>query len=79
MPEETETKSHSRTLSLAIAFLIALPLLYILSIGPVALCCQKLRGNTQDVKEFYFPVIWLHEHTILKKPLEMYIALWGLH
>jgi len=78
MSDGAEIKSHSRTLSLAVAFLIALPLLYILSIGPVALISQKMLGGTQKIREFYLPVIWLHEHTILEKPLDMYIELWGV-
>lgn len=79
MPDEIETKSHSRTLSVAIGLLFALPLVYILSVGPVALCCAKMHVDTEMVRQVYIPVIWLHDHTVLKKPLEMYLDLWGVH
>jgi hypothetical protein len=29
------------------------------------------------VEKIYAPVVWLHDHTILEKPLEMYSKLWG--
>jgi len=79
MTEENETKSHSRTLSVVIGILVALLLVYILSVGPVALCCEKMHVNSATVRQFYLPVIWLHDNTPLQKPLEMYIELWGVH
>jgi hypothetical protein len=79
MNDEKESASWSQRISLAIAFLIVLLLTYILSIGPVALCCQKMHGDTMAIRQFYLPVIWLHENTVLKRPLEMYIELWGVH
>lgn len=79
MTEENETKSHSHGFSLAVSLLVALPLLYILSIGPVALLLEKSPSGGRYLQEFYLPVIWLHNHTILQKPLEMYIRLWGVH
>jgi hypothetical protein len=56
-----------------------LPLLYVLSIGPAA---RLMKGSparfTMQLRAFYYPVIWLHDHTVLKKPLEVYVALWGV-
>jgi hypothetical protein len=77
MTEENETKSHSHGFSLVIGLLIALPLLYVLSVGPVALYVQKTSTNPEALREFYRPVVWLHDHTPLEKPLEMYTKLWG--
>jgi hypothetical protein len=37
--------------------------------------------NTQSVnllRNAYAPVIWLHEHTILKQRLEAYVKMWGV-
>lgn len=63
-----------------IIFVVAIPLLYVLSIGPVAAVVSRSQ-NTQSMNLFgkvYAPVIWLHEHTILKEPLEAYVELWGV-
>jgi len=58
--------------------LIALPLLYVLSIGPVAaITIRTSRSDREFVEQFYAPVIWLHDHTPLKKPLEYYVMFWG--
>jgi hypothetical protein len=59
-------------------FLAALPLLYVLSMGPVALMAEKTRLPSRPVKAFYTPLIWLHDHTFLKQPLEWYVGLWGV-
>jgi len=79
MTEENETKSPSHGFSIVIGFLIALPLLYVLSVGPVALYVQKTSTDTQKLNEFYRPVVWLHDQTPLQKPLELYIKLWGVN
>jgi len=56
-----------------------LPVLYVLSIGPVA-ATFKMMGKPPPsyLMQFYHPVRWLHEHTPLKKPLEVYVKLWGI-
>lgn len=63
-----------------ILFVIAVPLLYVLSIGPAAaLVSRNNNGRGADVlTKVYAPVIWLHDHTVLKKPLEAYVELWGV-
>jgi hypothetical protein len=52
----------------------------VLSIGPVVAIAE--RANTTQglelLKTVYAPVIWLHDHTILRKPLEAYVELWGV-
>lgn len=63
-----------------IIFVVAVPLLYVLSIGPVAAVVSRTQ-NTQAMnvlEKVYAPVIWLHGHTILKEPLEAYVELWGV-
>ena len=78
MSDARENKSISQKLSVVIACLFALVLVYILSMGPVALCCEKMHGEPIALRQFYLPVIWLHEHTVLRRPLEMYLELWGV-
>jgi hypothetical protein len=57
-----------------------LPLLYVLSIGPVVAIAERTKSteSLKLLKAVYAPVIWLHDHTILKKPLEAYVELWGV-
>lgn len=52
------------------------PLLYVLSIGPVALLYTKYNWNSDVPEKVYAPVIWLHDHTPLKRPIERYVEVW---
>ena len=79
MSDERENKSLSQKVSVVIACLFALVLVYILSVGPVALYCEKKHGDFAAVHQFYLPLDWLHDHTVLQRPLERYVALWGVH
>ena len=60
---------------------ILLVLLYVSSVGPVAAITQKTSGPRGGVviRQIYAPLIWLHQHTVLKKPLEVYVGFWGVH
>lgn len=60
------------------AVLLLLPLVYVCSIGPVARTVDALGWSRQPAKQFYAPVIWLHDHTPLRRPLELYLAAWGV-
>jgi len=75
MNEERERKSSS---GLLILLLCTSPLLYVLSIGPVAMFAQRNGSAAPSpwIRQVYAPLIWLHAHTILEKPLEAYIRLW---
>jgi hypothetical protein len=62
--------------ALAVAFV---PLLYVLSVGPVGAIAKNNTNALPAVRAFYSPVAWLHDHTLLQKPLEAYANLWGFH
>jgi hypothetical protein len=71
---------QNRSSWVGIAILAGLFILYVLSIGPVGAASQKdqLNGSTIKVLRYvYSPLTWLHEHTILEKPLDAYTSLWG--
>ena len=53
-------------------------ILYVLSIGPAALLARPYGAGSDVIRVVYAPVIWLHDHTILARPLEAYVSLWGL-
>ncbi|MGV3533470.1 MAG: hypothetical protein ACO1QR_13975 [Chthoniobacteraceae bacterium] len=60
--------------------MIALPILYVLSIGPVAhMFGRSSHINPQinsAVNAFYKPLELLHEHTPLQAPLDAYVRWW---
>jgi hypothetical protein len=63
----------------AMALIVALPLVYLLSIGPVAFICEKTSSTTSirnTALAVYAPIIWLHDHTPMKMPLEEYVNWW---
>jgi hypothetical protein len=77
--ESTETDNEvSDRSSTWLAWLAALPIVYVLSIGPVALIAKNNPPETAVLRKVYAPVIWLHENTPLRKPLEMYVSLFGV-
>jgi hypothetical protein len=69
----------SGTAPLLLAILILVPILYVLSIGPVVAVVEKTGTGREAVVIFYAPVIWLHDNTPLEKPLEKYAEFWGWH
>lgn len=61
-----------------ISLLVALPILYVLSIGPVAyltLTGAMPASVPSWTRQFYAPLDWL-EHTPLRQPLDSYMAWW---
>jgi hypothetical protein len=82
MKKESEEKSGY---SVFVWVFVAVLLLYVLSIGPAAKIVGSngsfLGSNGSAIATFgriYAPVIWLHDHTPLSKPLDAYVSLWGL-
>jgi hypothetical protein len=62
-----------------ILFAACAPLVYLLSLGPVGAITKNMPKTYAMVRRLYSPVRWLHDHTLLKKPLEAYVNLWGFH
>lgn len=60
--------------------LILLPAFYVLSIGPVVMLGDNgfIPQSFEPAFEIiYMPLILLHEHTLLREPLEWYVELWA--
>ncbi|WP_139228527.1 hypothetical protein [Planctomicrobium piriforme] len=75
--DETSEKSTSWIAFFPAVLLMAI-LLYVLSIGPAAMVCEKANispGAMRAADTFYSPLRWL-EKTPLEKPLVLYISLW---
>jgi len=69
-------KNVIRRCFLIAAAISVLGSLYVLSIGPAA-WLVKVSGGGQDsvetVRSCYAPIVWFHENTSLKGPLETYV------
>lgn len=76
MSEETSSESSNTFVYVGIT-LVLLPILYVLSIGPVVFILLKMKTTMGPLEIFYAPVIWLHDHTFLTEPLENYVRWWG--
>ena len=75
MDDELEPKSGFGPLMWVVPLLLV-PCLYVLSIGPVVAVAGKNQAKVATI-HVYGPVIWLHNKTPLKKPLELYAKMWG--
>ena len=76
-----ENRPESRLAVAASGAVFALPILYVLSVGPVAKGIELATGSKvppQWALNVYAPLRWLHHHTPLAKPLEWYGSLWGI-
>jgi hypothetical protein len=74
-----EPQKTRRALWPIVCALIALPLLYVFSVGPVSYFAARSGGTASwldAAKTVYAPLIWLHDNTPLKKPLEWYTQKW---
>jgi len=58
-------------------FVVGIPLLYVLSVGPALWLSQKMGWSEDAFVIFYYPLIKLHEHTFLRHPLDWYVGLFG--
>jgi hypothetical protein len=56
--------------------LCALPMFYVLSLGPAVWLADRGYLPTEPLQVVYAPLIWLHEHTPLSGPLDWYVELW---
>lgn len=63
-----------------VALLFVLPLVYALSVGPMAYLMDKFHAPMTwrpYVVAFYQPLIWLRDNTSLKAPLDAYVRWWS--
>jgi hypothetical protein len=70
---------HQSSATLWTLWILAVPLAYLLSVGPVVRLTMDRShplGVPVWVDTLYRPVEWLHDHTPLEKPLEWYMDWW---
>jgi hypothetical protein len=69
-------KGKSSALTWALVSL-ALPVLYVLSTGPLVFYFEKSQSKPAAwVEAFYRPVEWAWDNPVLRKPLEAYLEAW---
>lgn len=61
---------------LLLALLVLLPAAYVLSFGPAGYAMKLTGRGVKAVMTAYAPVVWLHDHTPLREPLEWYAEWW---
>ena len=71
--DEAPNSSSSNRLVLII---VLLPVLYLLSVGPAIRYQRSLLWAQPFLEKFYSPLLWLHENTLLRAPLDAYARLW---
>lgn len=72
--------ARSHATAWTFALLLALPLLYLLSVPPVVIFTLKPRGSLpfpRFLKLYTTPYDWLHDHTPLEDPLHDYFGWWS--
>ena len=82
MSEKNESNGSKHGFVFA-TLLRLLPVLYVLSTGPVAWSMDKTHQfggliPKEAVVDFYSPVIWLHDDTFFHDPLDRYWRFWGV-
>ena len=67
-----------RSGSFTLGLVLLIPVLYVLSVGPAAVIAVRADSHAvyKAIEVFYAPLIWLHDHTFLKHPLEKYTDFW---
>ena len=83
MSEKDESSAAKHGILFATLLLGVLPVLYFLSTGPVAWSMDKTNHfggliPKEVIIDFYSPIIWLHQNTFLRDPLDRYWQLWGV-
>lgn len=76
MADESDDRKRAALWPWMLGLLLA-PVFYVLSTGPVVAYGIDTIGR-DNLRTFYAPVVWLHEHTPLAGPLEKYWAWWGV-
>lgn len=76
MADDPEKNRLTRALHHIIVVLVVVPSIYILSVGPAIILVVKVPKLREPVHAVYAPMIWLHDHTFLKKTMAPYLSFW---
>jgi hypothetical protein len=77
--EESVETRHKNPIVLLFFAIVMCVVLYVFSVGPVALLIKTTRASHSTIdmaNKVYAPLIWLDDHTFLKGPLDVYVHFW---
>jgi hypothetical protein len=74
----TDETQKSKSSWWAVVLVLLLPVLYVLSIGPVVRIVDRTGSKTAKaaVADFYAPLGWLHKNTSANGLIDRYLDLW---
>jgi hypothetical protein len=75
MSEETTSKS-GKTWLYVVGWLVSIPLLYVLSVGPIAVLVHRKLVPVSAVEPAYTPLFWLFEKTHTGEAMTAYMEAW---
>jgi L-lactate permease len=62
--------------SMLVVVLIIVLLFYFLSMKPAVAVARHFPDGMTPIRQIYFPIIWLHDHTPLNGLIESYVNIW---
>ncbi|MHC4565142.1 MAG: hypothetical protein ACYTE3_05215 [Planctomycetota bacterium] len=72
-----QTKEISRRSGSFTLLIAAIPVFYVLSLGPAVRWHPACPSSMQKVIEAaYAPLVWLRDNTPLREPLDRYVDMW---
>jgi hypothetical protein len=75
MSDETTSKS-GKTWLYVVGFLVGLPMLYVLSVGPMAVLVQRKIIPNEPLVPIYAPLSWLAEMTGTTMEIVAFVECW---
>ena len=78
MDEDREAgRSGCGRVVVVLLIIFLLPVLYVLSSGPVLRLAEETGFPSEDtISIIYAPLVWLYDDTFLEEPLAWYVGLW---
>jgi hypothetical protein len=75
--EQSEQNNRDWGSGISILLIAAIPVLYVLMLGPAARWHSACpRFMQKEIEVVYAPLVWLRDNTSLAEPLERYVELW---
>jgi hypothetical protein len=73
-----EARDRGGTWVALLGLTVMLLILYVASVGPIVMLSEGTGIGRNVVRVVYTPLVWLHDKTPLRGPLEWYVGLFGI-
>lgn len=74
-----EESGGSQTAFIFLLVLLAVIILYVLSVGPAGKLALHKGWPLEPFERLYLPLTWLYENTPLDGPIDWWLDLWGVY